>query len=96
MTRQKHILIGLVVGAGLLLLIIGAAYAQAGGLNLPWWTVDGGGGEASAAGYQLRGSIGQADAGAMSGPGYQLSGGFWAGGLPAAQPRAMYLPVVRR
>ena len=95
MKKNKILPISVLVIAALLL-ILGAAYAQTSGINLPWWTVDGGGGEASAAGYQLRGSTGQADAGAMVGPGYQLSGGFWAGSLPAAQPRAMYLPVVRR
>lgn len=81
----------------LLLLVIGAAYAQAGGFNLPWWTADGGGGDSSAAGYSLRGTIGQPDAGVLSGPGYQLSGGFWAGGAPPTPPgNAVYLPVVTR
>ena len=44
-----------------------------------WFTVDGGGGVSSGDGYSLRGTIGQADAGAMSGGGFSLTGGFWSG-----------------
>jgi hypothetical protein len=42
----------------------------------------------------LGGTIGQADAGLMTGGVYTLSGGFW-GGLPAMRYR-VYLPVVLR
>jgi hypothetical protein len=48
--------------------------------ELSWFTIDGGGATLSEGGpYSLGGSIGQADAGAMSGGAYSLSGGFWAG-----------------
>lgn len=55
------------------------AIAQSGGgYDLTWNTVDGGGATFSAGGgYQLGGTIGQADAGTMSGGAYSLSGGIW-------------------
>jgi hypothetical protein len=41
-------------------------------------TIDGGGVMRSTGGdFELSGTIGQPDAGVMSGPGFQLSGGFW-------------------
>lgn len=97
MHARKRMIIYAILGVSLLVLLLaGTVWAQSAGLNLPWWTADGGGGEAGAPGVHLRGSIGQPDAGALSGPGYQLSGGFWAGGPPAAQPRAVYLPLIGR
>ncbi len=98
MQRTKRTFMAWAVGITLclLLLVIGAAYAQASGFSLPWWTVDSGGGDSSAAGYSLRGSIGQPDAGVLSAEGYQLSGGFWAGAAPAPAGVSVYLPVVTR
>lgn len=53
--------------------------AQSGGsYDLTWNTFDGGGATFSTGGtYSLGGTIGQADAGTMSGGTYSLSGGFW-------------------
>lgn len=69
------------------------AHAQSGGgYDLTWSTVDGGGYMFSTGGgYSLGGTIGQPDAGAMSGGNYALVGGFWA--LPEYR---IYLPVVLR
>ena len=60
-------------------------------LAISWYTIDGGGGMNSAGGgLQLDGTIGQPDAGAMTGGGFSLTGGFWAvtpsagTGVPAA------------
>ena len=55
------------------------AVAQSGGgYDLTWNSIDGGGATFSAGGtYSLGGTIGQADAGTMSGGTYTLSGGFW-------------------
>lgn len=50
-----------------------------GGYDLSWHTIDGGGGVSSGGQYILRGTIGQLDAGYMSGDGYELVGGFWSG-----------------
>ena len=91
---MKHSLLLLCLLALLLLTTVSAAAA---GNTISWWTVDGGGGMSSAAGkYSLSGTIGQVDAGSLSGSGYRLQGGFWgfASGLTAA--RTIYLPLVIR
>jgi len=81
----------MLVAVGLILLLAGGAVAQ-GGYELSWWTADDGGQTSSTGpGYSLGGTIGQPDAGVMSGPGYMLDGGFWPGG--AASYR-VYLPLV--
>ncbi|MCI0474659.1 MAG: hypothetical protein L0Y55_00270 [Anaerolineales bacterium] len=67
--------------------------APSNGYELSWWTVDGGGATFSTGGaYSLGGTIGQADAGALSGGSYALSGGFWYGGGGSA----LYLPLILR
>ncbi len=47
------------------------------GMDFSWNTVDGGGGQVSGGGYNLNGTVGQCDAGIMSGGGLELIGGFW-------------------
>lgn len=74
----------------LALLLTGLSLAQSGGLNLDWWTVEGGGGSAAGGGYELSGTVGQFDAGALSQSGYELAGGYWT----APGGRAVFLPVV--
>lgn len=65
--------------AALILLTLGSAALAAGTFDLSWWTVDGGGGMNSAGGiYTLSGTIGQPDAGTLTGGAYALTGGFWA------------------
>ena len=61
--------------------------------DLVRWTIDGGGGLGGAGSYSAAGTIGQADAGALSGGSYQLTGGFW--GAAAPQP-VVYLPMIVR
>ncbi len=62
------------------------------GYDLSWYTIDGGGATFSAGGgYSLGGTIGQPDAGSMSGGSYQLNGGFWGG---ASISYNIYLPLV--
>lgn len=57
--------------------------------------MDGGGATFSeGGGYSLGGTVGQPDAGVMSGRDYTLAGGFWGGGGGAAQ--YIYLPLVLR
>lgn len=48
--------------------------------DLSWFTIDGGGGTSTGGAYQVRGTIGQSDAGVMVGGNFELRGGFWAGG----------------
>jgi len=82
---------------GLCLLILGAGFVmaqQGDGYDLSWWTVDGGGGALSSGpGYSLGATIGQPDAGVLSGPGYILAGGFWQIGGTVYH---VYLPLVMR
>jgi len=80
----------------LLSLLSSVARAQSGGgYDLSWSTVDGGGATWSeGGGYSLGGTIGQPDAGVLSGGGYTLAGGFWPGG--AAARYGVYLPLVLR
>ena len=89
--------IGLGVGLGMCLLILGASIVmaqQGDGYDLSWWTVDGGGGASgSGAGYSLAATLGQPDAGVLSGPGYVLAGGFWQSG---GNVYHVYLPLVMR
>jgi hypothetical protein len=78
-----------------LLLFVSLAFAQE--YDLSWWTVDGGGGTFSQGGsYSLGGTIGQPDAGLMSGGIYTLGGGFWGGGSLTSGPgsEAVYLPLI--
>jgi hypothetical protein len=46
--------------------------------DLSWYSIDGGGVMRSTGGdFELSGTIGQPDAGAMAGGGFELNGGFW-------------------
>lgn len=60
-----------------------AVAPRGGPLELSWYTVDGGGDMFSAGGdLELSGTIGQTDAGVMSGGDLTLTGGFWFGHPP--------------
>jgi hypothetical protein len=78
-------------------LLAGIALAQSGnGYDLSWNTVDGGGQTFSTGGrYTLGGTIGQPDAGALTGGGYTLGSGFWGGGA-VDRSNDVYLPLVLR
>jgi len=69
------------LAALVVLLLSGIVLARPDGeYDLTWSTVDGGGYTFSTGGgYQLGGTIGQPDAGTLSGGDYTLSGGFWGG-----------------
>jgi len=47
--------------------------------DLSWSTIDGGGGTSTGGNFTLSGTLGQPDAGMMSGGDYELTGGFWGG-----------------
>ncbi len=83
---------------GLLALGVAASvYAQSGGYDLTWNTVDNGGVTfSSGGGYELGGSIGQPDAATWSGDGFTLTGGFWSAAPAGAAPGGVkvYLPVI--
>jgi len=62
------------------LIVLGTPPAQAGGFDIDWWTIDGGGTIDSQSGeWELQGSVGQWDASAqsLSSGTWTLDGGFW-------------------
>jgi hypothetical protein len=63
----------------LLLLALGVTAVSASGqqFEINWFTIDGGGGTSTGGAYTLSGTIGQPDAGRMSGGNHILAGGFW-------------------
>lgn len=84
----------------LVILILSATTALAesqGGYDLSWNTVNGGGQTFSTGGpYILGATIGQADAGMLSGGSYTLGGGFWGGGEVVVSQSRICLPMVLR
>lgn len=70
--------LGSVLTAALLTCAAGVASAQ---FSVSRFTIDGGGGTRSTGGaFALGGTIGQPDAGRLSGSSFTLGGGFWFGG----------------
>ena len=68
--NSKHLLV-----LGLVVLTPFAARCQ--NYSIDWFTIDGGGGTSTGGVYSLSGTIGQPDAGRMTGASYALDGGFW-------------------
>lgn len=63
--------------------------------SIGWSTVDGGGGTSTGGVFTVTGTIGQPDAGLLSGGDYTLQGGFW-GIIAALQtPGAPFLSVLQ-
>ena len=79
--------------AGILLLAASAAWAA--DYAIDWSTIDGGGGTSSNGVYQLSGTIGQPDAGILSGGSFTLVGGFWSVVAAVPTPGAPELTVTR-
>src|SRR5213592_797678 len=75
---MKKNLLSILAGALLLSVLANAQYA------IDWFTIDGGGGSSSSGSLTLSGTIGQPDAGTLSGGNYTLQGGFWPGIVVAA------------
>lgn len=61
----------------LVLCLAGVPSLMAQTYSIDWFSIDGGGGTSSGGGYVLSGTVGQPDAGRMSGGSYSLEGGFW-------------------
>ena len=87
----------LAVAATLLICLLLSTTPAAGqtgdGYDLSWSTVDGGGGMSAGGNFRLTGTVGQPDAGRMSGGAFSLSGGFWPGITVTYQ---IYIPLVIR
>ena len=59
-------------------LFICCAAAQSQTFSIDWFSIDGGSGTSTGGVYSVSGTIGQTDAGRMSGGNFTLDGGFWA------------------
>jgi len=64
------------------LILSAASVVEAQTYTIDWYSIDGGGGTSTNSQYSLSGTIGQPDAGHMSGGSFTLDGGFW--GIVAA------------
>jgi hypothetical protein len=56
-----------------------ASFALAQPFEIRWSTIDGGGGTSTGGIYSVSGTIGQADAGTLSGGVFEVRGGYWTG-----------------
>jgi len=68
--------------------------SQAQNYSIDWFSIDGGGGSSTGGVYSVTGTIGQPDAGHMSGGNFALDGGFWAIIATVQTPGAPALRVV--
>lgn len=73
----------------------GTAFSRAQPYDLSWFTIDGGGGTSTGGVYSVSGTIGQPDAGLLTGGRYQLVGGFWGVVLAVQTPGAPLLTARR-
>jgi hypothetical protein len=82
----------------ILLAALSVAAAQTDDFDLVWHTLDGGGGTSIGGDrFALSGTIGQPDAGKMSGGVYTLQGGFWpATAASSVGDNSVYLPLILR
>ncbi len=79
----------------LVVLAVAAPALRAQNYSIDWFTIDGGGGTSTGGVFSVSGTIGQPDAGHMSGGNYTLDGGFW-GIIAAVQtPGAPTLRIFR-
>jgi len=65
------------LGNAALLLSLLLSPIQAQNIALDWWTIDGGGGTSTGGLFSVSGTIGQPDAGQLTGGNFTLSGAFW-------------------
>lgn len=98
MKHSKAVFLALIIIGFILALILYQTFQVeadpvGGTFAIPWWSVDGGGGDSSGHTFRIRGTIGQPDAGQLSGSTYGIYGGFW-GPLAATTPSDQYLPFI--
>ncbi len=75
----------------LLILALGLPAALAQSYSLSWFTLDGGGGVSTGGVFAVNGTVGQPDAGVMTGGNFSLAGGFWGVVIPVQQSNAPVL-----
>ena len=84
MKRRTLAIVGIALVA--VLAVTFSAIAQSDTFDVPWFSVDGGGGTSTGGEFTLSGSIGQPDAGTLSGGEFTVRGGFQAGSWPLPNP----------
>ena len=79
-------------------LLLTTTVLAVGDYQIPWWTVDNGGGVSQSADgqYVLSGTTGQTDTGTASGNEYAISSGFWYGLAAAVREFIIHLPMINR
>jgi len=92
-TMKLNSITSCTLGALVLAALATVARAQSGGqFDLSWSTIDGGG--ASTGGrFALSGTVGQPDAGTLTGGSFKLEGGFWSGITLVQKPGAPILKI---
>jgi hypothetical protein len=77
-----------------LLLVLALPLAtRAQSCSIDWWSIDGGGDTSTGGVHSVSGTIGQPDAGHMSGGNYTLEGGFWGRVAAVQTPGAPLLTI---
>lgn len=85
MTANYRLQRSFIVCLAMALFGVGSAAAQP--FDLSWHTIDGGGATFTTGGtFELSGTIGQPDAGVMTGGTFTLVGGFWGGAVAGGPP----------
>lgn len=77
------------VALALLALAAGGLASESAGppaFEIPWHSIDGGGGTSEGGQFSVTGTIGQHDAGTMTGGGFEILGGFWAAAIAVQLP----------
>ncbi len=86
--KPQSIFFAIIAGTILFPCAIRAQYA------VGWFTIDGGGGVSSGAGYSVAGTVGQPDAGTMGGGAFTLVGGFWSLFTPAPTTPSLRITLI--
>src|SRR2546426_11429414 len=86
---MKHRISFLILG--LASLVILPSLAQ--NYSIDWFTIDGGGGTSSGGQFTLSGTVGQPDAGTLTGGNFELEGGFWSAITVQQVPDAPILKI---
>jgi|ERR1051326_27164 hypothetical protein len=74
---EQNLIFGLVLAVVILVVGFSGLRASAQSYSIDWFTIDGGGGTSTGGVYSVSGTIGQPDAGHMSGGNFTIDGGFW-------------------
>ena len=73
-------------GAVLMILCVAVQGGDLQETSIAWHSIDGGGGVSAGGPFTVAGTVGQPDAGTMSGGHFSLSGGFWNSSAGGATP----------